>query len=53
MIKVQIIATGEIKELTRNEAFGLIDKKVAKIYRAETPGYENRMLKVKGKSKVK
>lgn len=46
MIKVRIKKTGEIKELTRNEAFALIDKKEAEVYvRNQTGSYTTRELR--------
>jgi len=37
VIKIRIKANGEVKEVTRNEAFDLIDRGLAELYKAETP----------------
>ena len=36
MIKVKIKKTGEVKEVTRNEAHGLIESGVAVLYKEQT-----------------
>lgn len=43
MVKVKIVATGEIKQVTRNEAHGLVDSGKAVLYhdtRMMTPSPE-------------
>jgi hypothetical protein len=40
MIKVEILKTGEIKEVKKNEAFALIDAGIAKVF----SGYKTRMM---------
>ena len=37
MIKIRMLASGEIREVSPNVAFDLIDSKVAKIYTGEKP----------------
>lgn len=50
MILVKMVKTGEMKEVTRNVAFGLIDRHEAILVTSGvSKGYENRMLKVKSK----
>jgi len=49
-LKIRIKTTGEIKEVTRNEAFDLIDRKVADLVRQEPPrqssqGYTDRQFR--------
>lgn len=36
MLTIRIISTGEVKEVTQNIAFDLIDKGLAKIYKKES-----------------
>lgn len=47
MLKVKMLDTGEIKEVTRNVAFGLVDSGKAKYW------YENRQMESKPAINVK
>lgn len=47
MVKVKILKTGEIREVTKNEAHTLIDKGLAKLYLAP----KNRMMRPKRRRK--
>ncbi len=50
MLKICVKTTGEIKEVSRNEAFDLIDRKLADLVRQEPPrqtpqGYTDRQFR--------
>lgn len=50
MIKVKMLVSGEVVEVTRNEAHGLIDSGKAELYKGDSPkpkkkqSYKNRMM---------
>lgn len=50
MITIRIKSTGEIKEVERNIAFDLVDRKIAEVVRKEPPrkeplGYSDRQFR--------
>jgi hypothetical protein len=51
MIRIKIKATGEIKSVTNNEAFDLIDRKLAEVYKEYVqkpqPFYSTRQLRAR------
>lgn len=55
MIKVRILTTGEIQEVTPNVAFDLTDRKVAEVYTGSKSSgqfYQPRVVKPKEENKV-
>ena len=48
-MKVRILTTSEIREVTPNVAHDLVERGVAEVYRGQTPEYKNREMKSKPK----